>query len=169
MSAKKPPKGALPRKVRKEKKGIKGAWQRNWQPVYTAILAETGVYDWACKKAGVTFVTVWRERQRNPEFAAAEAESLKAAALLYEGETIRRAVHGLRQYKFTAAGQPVMDPRTGEQYYELEYSDSLLQMVLKGRMPEVYRDKQDVTVGGTVGHTHLTLAQWDERMKLANA
>jgi hypothetical protein len=32
-----------------------------------------------------------------------------------------------------------------------EYSDSLAMFVLKGRLPEVYRDRQDLNVSGTLG------------------
>lgn len=140
---------------------------RPWPEAYLAILAETGVYEWACKRAGVTFSAVWQKRQKDQAFAAAEAESLKSACLLFEGEAIRRGTHGLRKYKFTAAGEPVMDPRTGEQYYDLEFSDTMLLAVLKGRIPEVYRDKLEQT--GSMVHTHMTLEQFRERVSTAKA
>lgn len=38
---------------------------------------------------------------------------------------------GLTRKKFTGAGEPVINPDTGEQYAELEYSDTLLIFLLK--------------------------------------
>lgn len=139
------------------KKNAQRARAVDWRPVYLATLAETGVYSWAYHAAGCGSGTPWKERQKNPEFAVAESEAMKIASRLFESEAVKRAVHGLRKYKFTATGAPVMDPRTGEQYYESEFSDTVLLRLLSSHIPEVYRERQDVTIGGAV--IHGTLAE----------
>ena len=72
-------------------------------------------------------------------FEAFEAAKEIAAEVL-EAEARRRAVEGLRKYKFHD-GKPVLHPETGEPYYELEYSDTLLIFKLKGALPEKYADR----------------------------
>lgn len=168
MSAKKPRKGALPRKASKRKQMPQRARALDWRPAYLAALTETGVYSWAYNAAGIVSTTPWRERQRNPEFIKQEAEAVKIASRLFESEAVKRAVHGMRKYKFTAAGGPVIDPRTGEQYYESEFSDTVLLKLLSSHIPEVYRDKQDVKLSGEV-RTHMTLDQFRQRVATAKA
>jgi hypothetical protein len=121
----------------------------------------------AADAAKKDFSTIWRERKADPEFAKAEAEALKASGPVLEDEAVRRAMHGLVRFKFTKGGEPLLHPTTGEPYYELEYSDTLLALLLKGRVPERYRDK--IEHSGEVEHTHkhMTLEEFRQRMKEA--
>jgi hypothetical protein len=119
------------------------ARKRRWVKAFLAALAETGIVTRACKVARVGRMTVYRNRQENPEFAAAWQEAQEVAADNLEAEARRRAVEGTRRYKFTPRGEPVMDPRTGEQYYEHEYSDKLLIQLLKAKRPEEYRERTE--------------------------
>jgi hypothetical protein len=64
-----------------------------------------------------------------------------------EEEARRRAVEGVRRYKFDK-GAPVLHPETRLPYFEHEYSDALLIFLLKGAKPDVYRER--VQVGGGV-------------------
>jgi hypothetical protein len=64
-------------------------------------------------------------------------------------EARRRAFEGVKRKKFHN-GVPVTDPETGEQYIEAEYSDTLLIFLLKGLMPNVFRERQDVRINGRV-------------------
>lgn len=139
----------------------------DWRPAYLAALAQTGVYDRAADAAGVNHATAWKERQRNPEFAAKVKEAVSTATALLEDEAVRRAIHGMRRYKFSKGGEPIMDPRTGEQYFELEYSDTMLAILLKARLPETYREKVGLEHSGEVTHKHLTLVEFEERMRRA--
>lgn len=161
-------KAATPKpKRRKKMQGIQRASAKGWYAAYLSSLAHTGVYQRACDAAGKDHSTIWRERQANPDFARQEDEALKISARLLEGEAVRRAIHGLRKYKFSPRGEPVMDPRTGEQYYELEYSDTLLVKLLGARIPEVFREKVDVAHTGNTSHVHMTLEEFRQRMKEA--
>jgi hypothetical protein len=76
-------------------------------------------------------------------------EAHKEAIERLVAEARRRALEGVQRKKFHN-GAPVLDPETGEQYMEREYSDTLLIFLLKGAMPETYRDRQDVQVTGRV-------------------
>jgi hypothetical protein len=105
-------------------------------------------------------------------FAQAHAESIDAL----EDEARRRAVDGCRQYKFNN-GRPIMvrcdlnDPEyshtiegpDGEtwpvkHYAELQYSDTLLILLLKSERPNKYRDKPTEIKGGDTNvHVGLDL------------
>jgi hypothetical protein len=125
------------------------------------------MYCTAAEAAGVNRVTVFRERKENPSFAARELEAINVANMALTDEAVRRARIGVRKYKFGKGGEPIVDPRTGEQYYELEYSDTLLLKLLTCHIPEVYRDKMEHS--GEMKHTHLTLEELKKRMQEAKA
>ena len=57
-----------------------------------------------------------------------------------EQEVRRRAMEGNRRYRFTTKGEPIMDPRTNEQYYDDVPSDLLAIFYLKAAKPDKYRD-----------------------------
>lgn len=79
---------------------------------------------------------------KDPEYAAAFADAKDEAVDMLEEEARRRARDGVRKYKFhSQSGTPLLHPATGEPYYELDYSDTLLIFLLKGARPEVYRER----------------------------
>jgi hypothetical protein len=82
-----------------------------------------------------------------PRFEDAEEQ----AADLLEMEARRRAIAGLRRYKFDRNGKALASPETGEAYYELEYSDMLLMQLLKANRPEKFRERQSVEHSGPGG------------------
>src|SRR5437773_12017557 len=99
----------------------------DWRQAFLKALENVRVINAACRLAGVSVMTVWRERKANTEFATAYEESLHCGARMLEEEAIRRAVHGVRRLKFNPkTGLPYIDPATGEPYVELDFSDSLL-------------------------------------------
>jgi hypothetical protein len=87
---------------------------------------------------------VWREN--DPDFVEAEQVAMSNFADRLEREAVRRAVRGIRKKKFTGKGEAVIDPDTGEQYIEREFSDTLLIFMLKGARPDKYKDRLDVRV-----------------------
>lgn len=126
-----------------------------WAPAYLAALAVTGKYLESAEKAGKAFKTVWEFRQRCPAFVEAEKEAMAVASAALEDEVRRRSLEGLRRYKFTKGGDPIIDPRTGEPYFELEYSDPLLLRYLEKNETGswVPRQKLDHHAGGAVPTT----------------
>lgn len=113
-------------------------------------LRETGVISYACKMAGIGQSTAYEWRSNDDAFAEAWKEALEEALDLLELEARRRAHDGLIKKKFKD-GEPIIDPETGQQYYEREYSDTLLIFLLKGGRPERYRERTQMEVTGKDG------------------
>lgn len=117
----------------------------DWTPAFLSSLEETGVIAKAARSAEVSRTTVWERRQADPEFAKKFDEALRAGALLFEAEAIRRATEGVMRIKFNSkTGLPFIDPRTGGPYMEQEYSDALMIAILKRHLPDYREPKGDV-------------------------
>ncbi len=134
-----------------------------WQPRFIAALAKRGVVLDACRAAHVGRATAYEHKAADPEFAKAWAAALEEAADAMEHEAWRRAVEGLVRKKFTRTGEPITDPATGNQYFEREYSDSLLQFLLKASRPGKFRETAKVEHSGEIGV--LTPEQIEEKRK----
>ena len=114
--------------------------RRDWRPAFLKCLAACrGLLLPACKAAGVDRVSVWRERQRNADFAARYEEARQLGAHYLEEEATRRAVEGCKKLVLHN-GKPVLDDQ-GQPIVEVQYSDRLLELLLKRHLPEVYREK----------------------------
>src|SRR5262245_36628076 len=81
-------------------------------------LRQTGVISYACKMAGIGQSTAYQWRADDDLFAKAWNEALEEALDALELEARRRAHDGLIRKKFHKDGTPIIDPETGEQYYE---------------------------------------------------
>jgi len=108
-------------------------------------LRKTGVISYACEMAKIGRTAAYAWRADDAEFAKAWNEALDEALDALELEARRRAHDGLIKKKFHE-GAAIIDPATGEQYYEREYSDTLMIFLLKGGRPEKYRDQFDVNL-----------------------
>lgn len=76
---------------------------------------------------------------------------MQVATAMLEDEALRRARDGMIRFQFSKDGKPLMHPVTGKPYFELEYSDTLLLALLRGRIPERYgSDKLKVEHSGAV-------------------
>ena len=93
--------------------------------------------------AGVNRQTAYDWRSRSESFAKRWDDAIEEGTADLEEEARRRAYNGVMKKKFEK-GQPVIDPATGDQYVEREYSDILMIFLLKVRRPEVYRERLDV-------------------------
>lgn len=116
---------------------------------FISRLAETGNITESCRFAGTTRPTVYKHKELDADFAQRWLVSEDEYIERLEAEADRRAVEGIRKKKFDK-GQPVIDPETGRQYEEREYSDTLLIFRLKGTRPEKYRDNVKVEQEQTV-------------------
>lgn len=96
----------------------------DWRPAFITALGRAGIVLAAAQAAGVDRTTAYRERERNPEFAAQWDEAIDESADRLEAEARRRA---------TTVG-----------------SDRLLMAMLKAYRPERYGDRQRVEVSGGV-------------------
>jgi hypothetical protein len=120
-----------------------------WRKAFLAALAECGVVSRACQAAKADRTSVYDLRRQDSLFAQEWDEALQTAADKLEEEARRRAHDGILKMKFHQ-GTAIIDPRTGQPYYELEYSDTLLIFLLKAARPEKYRERYEVNQQGTV-------------------
>jgi hypothetical protein len=94
----------------------------------------------AAKKAGVGRKTVYEWKAAEADFAAAWDEALEAAIDALESEAWRRAVEGTRK---PLIGRVEKD-RDDVIAYVREYSDALMQTLLKAHRPEKYRERLQI-------------------------
>jgi hypothetical protein len=115
-----------------------GRWDR---VAFLEAFESEGMVSKACQVIGVSRQAVYAERQRNEEFAVAWADVEERVVETMEREAYRRAVEGTTK-PLVSAGKHVTDVT--------EYSDSLLQFLLKARRPERYRENVKVEHSGGV-------------------
>lgn len=131
-----------------------------WKESFLSALSVTGNVCKAADAAGINRRVAYLLRSRDPEFQKEWELALQAAGALMEAEAKRRATEGLVKYKFGKNGEPLLHPKTGEPYYELEYSDTLLIFLLKRIFPTEYRENWKHIIGGDkdnplqTNHTH---------------
>ncbi len=132
----------------------------DWKPAFLSALEHSACSLDACRAVPVDPSTVYRERQRNAEFAAAYEAARQVGAQLLEQEATRRARDGTRKLvlykgepvrlgKAEAEGLDGWIEATGADgqglgwgyLYEVTYSDRLLELLLKRHYPEQYREK----------------------------
>jgi len=84
-------------------------------------------------------------RKKDQAFAEAWDVALEAGTDRLEDEAYRRAVEGIITTRYT---------KNGDEYTTINYSDRLLELLLKSRRPERYRERYDVE---TTGETKITV------------
>lgn len=117
-----------------------------WRAAFLGALGLNGNVSSAARAAGIDRGTAYKAKARNSDFAQdwQTAERVASDGLLREAW--RRAIEGGRQYKFNMkTGAPLLFPEghelAGQPYYEMVYSDGLLTLLLKARLPEQFGDK----------------------------
>ena len=88
----------------------------------------------ACAHIGMTTRSVWGWRYKDEEFAKRWIEAARDGVDKLEDEAVRRAHDGTNKPVYQ--GGVLVG-------HVIEYSDTLMLMMLKGRRPEVYRDKME--------------------------
>lgn len=102
---------------------------------FLVALAETGILSQACARAGWTLHTARSLRAADPDFSARWDDAIEFAADAAEAEAFRRGVHGYEKdvyFKGEKVGKEVV------------YSDRMLELTLKARRPERFRDNHSV-------------------------
>jgi hypothetical protein len=125
--------------------------QRLKKAAFLAAYAEVGNVTRAAEIAEVDRSMHYYWMANDPDYKDQFREAENQANDRLEQEARRRAVEGLRRLKFGKDGRPLIDPETGEPYYEHEYSDTLLIFLLKGAMPEKYKERQQTELTGKDG------------------
>jgi hypothetical protein len=89
----------------------------------------------SCRTAGLPRQTVYDNWARDEEFADAWERAVEEGRQLLLDEALRRAVERITE-PVVSAGKYVCDVT--------RYSDRLLEVLLKARMPAMFRDRYDV-------------------------
>lgn len=108
--------------------------------MFLAAYQQTGNVVHAARIAKVDRCQHYRWLDTDPDYARRFDESRRQAADILESEALRRAVVGVQELVLHQ-GQPVRDPETGKYLYRHRFSDVLLIFLLKGLLPEKYRDQ----------------------------
>lgn len=129
----------------------RGKTRRDWKTRFLKNLRKSANVSASCKAAMISREWAYQERSTEGKrgaaladarkFAAAWDEMIEAAVDDLEQEARRRAYSGLVRKKFTRTGDPIIDPATGKQYFEYEFSDTLMQTLLRAQRPNKYADK----------------------------
>lgn len=102
-------------------------------------LSELAAITGACEASDVPRVTVYNWRERDPDFAKAWDEALEKGIDALEDEMMRRAKQGVEKPVYQG-GLKVGTVR--------EYSDTLAIFLAKGRRPERYRERTELSGPG---------------------
>lgn len=121
----------------------RGKPARDWQKRFLESYAETGNIHHACREAGVSRSTFYRERARNDEFNELALDAIDAAVDRLELEAWNRAAEGETRIRtettIDAKGRTIT-----KRIEETVKSDSLLMFLLKAARPEKYRENYDL-------------------------
>ena len=115
---------------------------KGWKCKYLTSLASTGVVRYSAKQAGISVKTVNRHRKADPAFDAGCNAAIEESCEVLELAARKRAVRGVSKPVYQG-GIQVGSVR--------EYSDTLLIFLMKGNMPEKYRERHSYEVGGPGG------------------
>lgn len=119
------------------------AAQRKAKQAFLDAFSKCGNVLRSCEAAGIGRATHYYWLEKDPDYVERYKIAETDAVDVLEKEAHRRAHDGLLRKKFTKSGEPIIDPETGEQYVEREYSDTLLIFLLKGLRPERYRERYE--------------------------
>ena len=103
---------------------------------FLAVLRTTCNVSEACRACGFSRSCAYENRNADPEFSRAWDEAEQEAADRLEREAWRRAVEGVDK-PITYQGEVVG--------YTKEYSDRMLELLLKAHRPEKFREGQSAT------------------------
>lgn len=102
------------------------------------LLAQTGSPIVACQRLGIATESFYRYKKEDADFAQAVAETMEEVGDMLEAVALDRAVNGVDKpvyYKGEVVG------------HVTEYSDGLLEKLLKAAKPEKYRENVNVSGG----------------------
>lgn len=116
------------------------------------FLMDKPVLHAAAKSVGVSPLALQRELDRDEQFALHVSEAMQIGNGAAESAMWDRAVNGVTHYVLDR-GKPVfvIDEETGEsvQLVEKRYSDKMLELFLKAKMPETYGDRAKLEIEGS--------------------
>lgn len=123
----------------------------DWAPAFLAALRMTGNITASAHAAQISRCLVYKRRDSDRAFRDEMADALDEATDTLEAEARRRALEGCARKQFMRNGEPIIDPETGDQYVEREYSDTLLLALLRAHRPQRFRENRSVELSGPNG------------------
>lgn len=124
--------------------------------LFLIAYSETGNLSFASEVAGIDRSTHYVWLKNDVKYAEAYEQAKDIAADALELEARRRAVEGVDEpvyYKGRAVGAV------------RKFSDTLLIVLLKGVMPEKYKDRQDIKHSGGLAHKHDLTSLSDDELR----
>lgn len=112
--------------------------QKKRQAAFLAAYVECAVVSYAALAAKVSRDQVYAWKRDDPEFLEKFNEADEMAGDLLIKEARRRAIQGCRKMLFHQ-GKPIIDPETGQPYFEFTYSDQVLIRLLEARFPQDFK------------------------------
>ena len=125
-----------------EEKGIEGKTMQQKKRAFLAAFAEVGTITHAAELAGIHRNAHYDWLKNDPSYPDLFREADQKACEKLEQEARRRAVHGVGEPVFYQ-GQPVGTVQ--------KYSDTLLIFLLKGALPDKYRERYAAEISGPGG------------------
>lgn len=121
------------------------------QRAFLAAYGKCGNITKAAEKAVLTREMHYHWMQFDANYREAFRLAEEEAGDRLEATARLRAEKGLRRYKFTKSGEPILHPITGEPYYEHVYSDALMAILLKAAKPDKYKERTQTELTGADG------------------
>jgi len=115
----------------------------------TELSSTNGNVSQACAAAGISRTAAYAWRTKDEDFATAWDDTVEASTEALEQEIYRRAHQGVDKPVFYQGA---------ECGTVREYSDTLAMFILKGRRPEKYRERTEIT-GKDGGPIRITKAE----------
>lgn len=128
--------------------------ERTREAFLEALRVEVGNVTGACRKMGLPRDTVYGWKKKYPEFSAAWDSIIEEWVDVAERELFRRAVDGTQKEIYNKAGELVAT--------QIEYSDRLLEFLLRGRRPERWNPVSKVAPTTPDGKSPYALASPDD-------
>lgn len=104
-----------------------------WDQFFEAVVTSGGNVSRACERVKISRVRIYEKRAQDPEFAARLEEAKERGVDVLEDEAIRRAFEGIEE--------PVGFYKGVSYEVRTNYSDALIQFLLKGNRPSKYRER----------------------------
>lgn len=135
-----------------------------WRERFIAALRNSGNVRASCQAAGVERSTAYRAYQSSPEFAVQWDEALEEAIDTLEAAAWTRARDGVvRREPIMYQGQKI------DEKVIVEYSDTLMTLLLKAHRPEKYREKFDIEIKDMRAKAELAIEDFIRRTGLGRA
>lgn len=115
------------------------------QAEFLRVLAVSGNVSMAARAVGMSTTTVMRHHREDEVFRSLFEEARQLCYDTLEAVVYDRALKGTPT-KLWYKGEPVIDPETGVQAIEWKTDTAREALILKGRRPEVFKDRSSVEV-----------------------